>query len=117
YHLHDPELLPFAVLLRSSGRAVIYDAHEDVPTQVLGKPWIPKAMRRAVARFSDVVERGLARRVTAVITADDRLVERFRTVAPRVVAINNYALEPEAQVSVSWPTRGRQVAYVGSITE
>ena len=30
YHIHDPELLPYALKLKRKGKKVIYDAHEDI---------------------------------------------------------------------------------------
>src|SRR6476646_3801063 len=34
YHFHDPELIPFALLLRRRNKKVIYDVHEDYPSSI-----------------------------------------------------------------------------------
>lgn len=47
-HFHDPELLPWGLLLRLSGIRVIYDVHEDVPRQLQHKPWASAYGKRIV---------------------------------------------------------------------
>ncbi len=54
YHLHDPELLLLLPWLLKHGK-VIYDDHEDIPRQILGKYWIPKYLRSAVSFISEKV--------------------------------------------------------------
>ena len=48
YHIHDPELLLIALKLKKRNKKVIYDAHEDLPRQILTKHWIPKIIRKPI---------------------------------------------------------------------
>lgn len=41
FHLHDSELLLIGLLLKLTGRKVIYDAHEDTPLQISYQHWLP----------------------------------------------------------------------------
>jgi glycosyltransferase involved in cell wall biosynthesis len=77
YHLHDPELLWVGVLLRLSGRRVIYDVHEDVPKQIMSKHWIPRRARRLVARAFARVEQLCARVVDGIVAATPSIAQKF----------------------------------------
>jgi glycosyltransferase involved in cell wall biosynthesis len=59
YHIHDPELLPWAQLLRLSGKPVIYDMHEYLRGAILDKGWIRPFLRRPVSAFMGRLERML----------------------------------------------------------
>jgi glycosyltransferase involved in cell wall biosynthesis len=77
YHLHDPELLWVGVLLRLSGRRVIYDVHEDVPKQIMSKHWIPRRARRLVARAFALLEQAYARIVDGIVAATPSIAQKF----------------------------------------
>lgn len=47
--LHDPEMLPVALLAGLLGRRVVFDVHENIPGQLRTKPWIPAPLRRPLA--------------------------------------------------------------------
>ena len=51
YHFHDPELIPVGLVLRSFGKKVIYDVHENVPQQILAKDWIRGYIVRKIISF------------------------------------------------------------------
>lgn len=51
YHLHDPELLPVGKKLKSEGKKVIFDSHENYPPQMAEKPYLPRLSRKMVAGF------------------------------------------------------------------
>jgi len=122
-HIHDPELLPVALLLGLAGRTVIYDAHEDVPRQILSKYWIPPWARHAVAWLFERIENFVARRCALVICATRHIAERYAALGVRSLDVNNYPILDELAVpgidaagTAPAHAGGRTVCYVGSIT-
>lgn len=49
YHLHDPELIPIGLKLKRLGKKVIFDAHEDLPRQLLSKPYLGPMSARVLS--------------------------------------------------------------------
>lgn len=118
YHLHDPELLMIAGRLRRAGKAVIFDAHEDVPLQILAKlyihPWIRKPLSKTYAAFETWICRGL----NAVVTATPSISERFLRINSKTVTIRNYPIPEElASPPIDPGGRSNQVCYIGGIGE
>lgn len=59
YHIHDPELLPFAQLLRLHHKKVIYDMHENLPRDILTKEWIAPRKRKIITNLVHIAEKFL----------------------------------------------------------
>lgn len=116
FHFHDPELLLIGWMLKKSGIRVIYDAHEDVPRQILGKHWIPLPARALVSWLFERVENFVARRISGVVAATPHIAARFQRVNRNTVNINNYPLPDELAPSAESGQRKRQVCYVGGIS-
>jgi glycosyltransferase involved in cell wall biosynthesis len=92
YQFHDPELIPIGLALRILTKSeVIYDIHENVPAQMLSKSYLPWLLRKAMVRVFDWFERLSARRMSALVTANEDINERFIGVSDRIVSIHNYA--------------------------
>lgn len=116
-HFHDPELIPWGLLLRLFGKTVIYDVHEDF-TQAAGvRPWVPDYLRPLLARFSDFTA-WLARRRLAIVIAERYYERRF----PDATQVLNYphversaALQAIERVPEARPERIR-LLYLGNVT-
>ena len=115
YHFHDPELIPVGLRLIKAGKKVIYDAHEDVPLQILSKPWIPKPLRLVIATVFRWYENRALRKLSAAVVANPPMVKRFKKHNPRTRLVCNYP-DLERADTLAWSSKREEVAYVGSLT-
>jgi len=114
-HLHDHELAWSVPLLRALGRRVVFDAHEDLPEQVLSKTYLPVALRRAVAAVSRVVV-ALASTSDHVVAATSVVARRFP--AAKTSVVHNYPrLRAEETAAVRVTARPLRAVYLGVVSE
>lgn len=114
--LHDPELLPIGLLLSHGGVKVVYDAHEDVPQQILAKHWLPVALRPAVSRIFARVENFIARRLQGVVVANPPNLARFVALGCDAICVNNFPLLEEFPTPGTQARQRRAIAHVGGLT-
>lgn len=117
YHFHDPELMPVALMLRVLGKRVVYDIHEDLPRQVLSKPWIPKYLRRSVAAAARFAEGAIRHWMTAFVAATPAISRRFP--GDRTVVVQNFPLLdefPGVGNAPQYAQRHPWVVYAGGLT-
>ncbi len=117
YHFHDPELLRYALRLKRKGKKVIYDAHEDVPKQIMGKFWINKYLRKTVSVSFRTFENHVAKRLDYVFTATPFIRDRFAQINPKAIDINNFPLLSELAEETSWDGKKHEICYLGGISQ
>ncbi len=116
YHLHDPELIPTGARLKRQGKKVVFDSHEDVPAQLLSKPYLWPGVRQLVAMAYAGYERRACRQFDGIIGATPTIRDRFARIHCNAVDVNNYPIVDEFDSSVSWQAKQARVCYVGSIS-
>lgn len=91
YHIHDPELLTVGLALKFAGKKVVFDSHENVPSQIALKAYIPKLIRPLVAGFYRRLERVILRRLDGVVTATAQQALEYCQLGVAVVSVENFA--------------------------
>src|SRR5690349_17794408 len=117
HHVTDVELLPAALLLRRTGRTVIYDCIEDYPAYMELKAWIPARLRPLARRAVAAIERLVAPRLDAVLAADDGTAARLRAWGANVAVVHNFPGRDEFRPAPPGTPRPIYVVYHGSLPE
>ncbi len=117
YHLHDPELLRIALKLKKSVAKVIFDSHEDLPRQIISKPYIPKFLRKPLAFLVEKYENRIAKKIDGIVTATPFIRDRFIKINKNCIDINNFPLESEICINNTPTKKERKVCYIGGITK
>ncbi|MGZ5200139.1 MAG: glycosyltransferase family 4 protein [Telluria sp.] len=115
YQLHDPELIPAGLRLKRLGKKVVFDAHADVPAQLLGKPYLGKVSGPILSRSFGAYERFACRRFDGIIAATPFIRDKFLTINPATVDVNNFPLLREFDAPAPWADKAAEVCYVGRI--
>lgn len=110
-HVHDPELMPYMWPMRRRTRRIVYDAHEDLPRQMLMKPYLGTSSRKLASTAATQFVRANDRLVDGVVCATPKIAAGFSR-APTVV-VQNFPV-----ISASRPPaeeKSLQAIYVGAI--
>lgn len=117
-HFHDPDLLFIANKLIKLNIKVIYDVHEDVPRQIIDKPYLNKFTGKIISFLYEIFENYSAKRFSAIATATPFIKERFLKINKNTIDINNYPLRQEIESDkVKNYSKKNKVCYIGSISE
>jgi hypothetical protein len=92
YHLHDPELIPLGLKLKYLGKKVIFDAHEDLPKQLLSKPYLGSNTARILSVMTSLFERYACSRFNGIIAATPFIRDKFLAINPNTLDINNFPI-------------------------
>lgn len=113
YIFHDNDFLPWAwKLRRATGRPVVYDAHENIPEDILYKDWIPRFLRTPLSLAFRMIEEAIVASLKETIVAVSSLERRFRQVGARAVLVRNFS---KFRVPAGF-ARERAILYTGEVS-
>ena len=113
-HVHDPELLIMGCCLKLFGLNIIYDAHEDLPKQILRKHWLPGFTRKTLSVVVKLLMRLCLSLYDAVVCATEGIAEQLQH--KHVYVVKNYPLLSELHSQIAVEKKPQQICYAGGIS-
>jgi glycosyltransferase involved in cell wall biosynthesis len=114
-HFHDPELL-FLARKMAKKHIVIYDAHENLPKQIMSKPYIKPFLRKIIASVAGYIEKTTAKQIYGVISVVDEIVARFKQYQPNTILLANYPII-DTKETIHYELKNGDIVYAGGITQ
>jgi len=117
YHLHDPELLRYTKFFKKNNAKVIFDAHEDLPGQILYKSWIPKLLRPLISKVAARFEKKYISKLDAFVTVNETIRAALLCSGTKGIICTNYArLSEYENVDIHDKATASGFCFVGNIT-
>lgn len=115
-HFHDPELIPWGVMLSFFGIKVIYDVHEDYPEAVSENYRLPTVVRKILPPVVRFVEWATMPFFSAIVTVTPQIQNRFPK--GKTILVRNWPLVREFHEPAGTPMQEKpfEFAYIGTIT-
>ncbi len=120
YHLHDPELLPYALKLKKKGKKVVFDSHENYVEQIKNKTYLPKVVARILAKIYDLYSRMIFSRIDGLTyPGNGEAVTYFDKLCNKVVPIDNLPWLSELfdKFNETQIKEKNTVCYIGGLEE
>jgi glycosyltransferase involved in cell wall biosynthesis len=116
YHVHDSELLVISILLKLSGRKVIYDAHEDTPKQMMYQHWLPKILRKPAGWYYYLLEHIAGKMFDAIVVAEPVLNKYYP--AKKTTLVRNFPpVDKFTDLPIPYEKRNRWLVYIGLLSK
>ena len=112
-HFHDPELI--FVGARIKNIPVVFDIHENIPSQILDKPYIPKIFRQPISFCYKQLENFLIKRFHLVL-AEHSYKSRYKDKGKSVTTILNMPEIGHFEPFINHTRKGHEIFYIGEIS-
>lgn len=92
YHLHDPELLRYALKFKVSGKKVIFDSHEDVLSSIDEKTYMPIIVRKIAKMYYRVLQRRVLKRIDGIVIVTPQQESDYQKYNENIVLLPNFPI-------------------------
>lgn len=115
-HFHDPELIPLGLRLKRKGLVVVADFHEDIPLQILTKPYLNKFFKIVISKFFQIYQLNSIRKLDAVIAATPTIKNKLALSSSIIETIYNFPVT--YQINNDLVNKEKTgIVYIGGISE
>ena len=114
YQFHHPDLMLAGLLLKLSGKKVIYDTREFYPDKILSMRWIPAKLRPIASSAFALYERITSAAWDHVIVADRYSAKAFK--GRPVSVVPNYPLLTPVEPTTVGKHKKHTLIYVGGLS-
>lgn len=117
YHIHDPELLPYALKLKRRGKTVIFDSHEDFFVVAEESKYIPKFLRKLVSKIVSKYITYACKRLDVIISVTPHICEKYKKINKNTYMITNYPVisNNEKLTPINKLSLNKAIAFAGGI--
>jgi glycosyltransferase involved in cell wall biosynthesis len=120
YHFHDPELITLGIALKTlrPSCAVVYDVHEDYPSMMLEKYWLPQSVRPLISKGAAAGNRLAVFCFDGIVTADPWVAADFQKVArEKTIVYYNFPVPSLFGANGKRVTATADLVYVGGMSD
>jgi len=115
FHIHDPELLPYALKIKKMKKTVIFDSHEDFVESLLEKKYIPLLLRYFLFIYFRLYYYFTLRKLSAVITVSPHLGQKLGRLNKNTHIITNYPIVTDRNAKKEY-SASNTIVYAGGIS-
>lgn len=121
YHIHDMELLPFAMKLKRSGKKVIFDSHEDFATSFSDSDALPLPgfVKQILGKIYTWYECQVVKKMDAIISVTPHVCERLEKSNPNTAMVTNYPIldAGDWKEEMYYHPQSEYIAFAGQISD
>jgi glycosyltransferase involved in cell wall biosynthesis len=116
YHIHDPELLLVGLKLKKMGKKVVFDAHEDLPKQVMAKHYLNDISKKIISYIVSKLEIMILKKYDFVVAATPFIRDKFIKNGIKSQDINNFPILDEL-IDIKPNFKSNTICYIGLLYE